>query len=104
MFHGGCSTGRGWRDPAGTRLAGRERWWAELALGRSTADGAAEAELHDRGASPAVAGELFERSDAPAVAVVTVEAEGVLAGEQVGDGVQVDGVHGRSVARGGLRR
>jgi hypothetical protein len=34
---------------------------------------------------------------------VAVEAERVLAGDQVGDGVQVDGVHGPSVARGGLR-
>jgi hypothetical protein len=36
--------------------------------------------------------------------VVTVEAEGVPVRDQVGDRVQVDGVHGPSIAPGGLSR
>ena len=103
MFHGRCSTGCGRLDPAGAALCRRHGWWPELALRWTAADGATEAELHNRGAPPAVAGELLERGDAPAVAVVAVETQGVLACEQVGDGAQVDGVHGPSVACGGLR-
>jgi hypothetical protein len=34
--------------------------------------------------------------------MVAVETERVLARDQIGDGVQVDGVHARSVACGGL--
>jgi hypothetical protein len=34
---------------------------------------------------------------------VAVEAERMVVGDQVGDGVQVDGVHGCSVARPKLR-
>jgi hypothetical protein len=75
-----------------------------LALSGPAADGATEAKLHNWGASPAVANELLERGNAPSVAVVAVEAQRVLAGKQVGDGVQVDGVHGPSVAHRGLRR
>ena len=110
MFHGRCSTvfrlhrvfgRRG--DPPGTGLGRRECRRAELTLGRAAADRATEAELADRRASPAVAGELRKRGHAPAVAVVAVEAEGVLVREQVGDGVQVDRVHARSMALGALR-
>ncbi len=109
MFHDGCSTnsgarnvGGGRRDPAGAVLC-RWHWWrAQLTLRGAAADGAAEAEFHDGCACPAVLGQLFERSFAPAVAMVAVETERVLARDQIGDGVQVDGVHARSVACGGL--
>jgi len=111
MFHGRCSTAFrlhgvfGWRgDPPGAGLGRRECRRAELPLGRAAADRATEAELADRCAPPAVAGELLERGHAPAVAVVTVEAEGVPVRDQVGDRVQVDRVHGPSVAPGGLSR
>jgi len=110
MFHVGCSTGRaGWDeggrrdDPALADACGWYRGRAQLALRRSAADRAAETQPDDRGASPAVLGKLVEGRFAPAVAVVAVEPEGMLVGEEVGDGVQVDGVHARSVARGGLK-
>ncbi len=110
MFHGRCSTSRGrgcvrggWGDPALADAGGEYRRWPQLALRGSAADRAAEAELDDRCASPTLAGELFEPGLGPAVAVVAVEAERMVVGDQVGDGVQVDGVHGCSVARPKLR-
>ena len=63
---------------------------------RAAADRAAEPELQDRGASPALGSETLERRLAPAVAVVAVEPEGVSVGDQVGDGVQVDRMHVRT--------
>ena len=86
-------------NPALTGGPRRQGRWAQLALRGAAAHGAAEAELHDRGADPAIAREALERRFAPAVAVVAVEAEGVLVGEQVAHGVQLDGVH---VVQGGL--
>ena len=65
----------------------------------AAAHDAAKAQLYDWGAAPAFAGKALERRLGPAVAVGAVEAEGVVAGEEVADGVELDGVH---VVHGGL--
>ena len=86
-------------NPALPRSPRRHGRGAQLALRGAVAHGAAEPQLHDRGAAPAFAREALERRFGPAVAVVTVETEGVVAGEEVADGVELDGVH---VVHGGL--
>ena len=109
MFHDRCSTdggargvGERWGNPARSGRSGARGGRTKLSLCRAATDRAAEPEFHDGRASPAVLGELLERGLAPAIAVVAVEAERVLARDQVGDGVQVDGVHASSLALGGL--
>jgi hypothetical protein len=62
-----------------------------LALGRAAALSAAKAQFPDRSISQPAADELLEWGLAPAIAAQAVELQGVVAGQQVGDGVQVDG-------------
>lgn len=62
-----------------------------MELSRCAALDTAEPESADRGRAQAAVGEALERRLAPAVAMQTVELQRVVALEQVGDSVQVDG-------------
>jgi hypothetical protein len=62
-----------------------------LALGGPAALSAAKAQGRDRPIAQTAACELLERRFTPAVAAQAVELQCVVAREQVGDGVQVDG-------------
>jgi hypothetical protein len=72
-------------------------------LGRFAAHHAAKVEPLDRPVGETACGELRQRRLGPAVAARAVETERVVVREQVGDGVQVDRVHARSMALGALR-
>ena len=74
------------RRPGGWQL-GR----AKLELSRCAAVDTSEPESTDRGRAHAAIGEALERGLAPAVAMQTVELQRVVALEQVGDSMQVDG-------------
>ena len=53
--------------------------------------GAAKAQSRDRPVGQSSVGELLERGCTPTVAAQAVQLQGVVAGQQVGDGVQVNG-------------
>ena len=62
-----------------------------MAFGERAASGAAKAQGRDRPVGQSSVGELIERGCTPAVAAQAVQLQGVVAGQQVGDGVQVNG-------------
>jgi hypothetical protein len=89
-------------DPPLGRQARRGRR-AELALRGAAAKAAAEAQPGDWCVRPTIPGEALERRLGPAIAVQAVEPEGVAVGNEVGDGVEIHGVHVCSVVHMWLR-
>ena len=82
MFHG---------IPSSPCPGGRQFRRAELAFCDRAAVDAAESQCRDGSIGEAALGEGLERCLTPAIAAQAVELQGVVAREQVGDGVQVDG-------------
>ena len=84
-------------DPSLGRRRAQYRW-PQLHASPGAADDTAKSKPGERRVAAAARGEPREWCHRPSVALLTVEAEGVVACEQVGDRVEADrGMHAASI-------